>query len=715
MIKHFTLVIFLFGLECLPAQSRMDALLNLDPIFSVALDSLRTGHHRAVIAMMNPAKDQFQAEQKWGKLSGSLIIIGKAYFELQQLDSSLLALNEALISAQKISQHRLSAYIQEGLARLYIQKRNYPLAQKHYYEFAKWCFSEGKPKAKVETCLQLIQVYTKAVAPDSIFKYLRLGLTYTKGHDFPVLEYKLTQMAGLIFNNLGQSDSALYYFRQSLEKLENSPGESHMTSVYLKIVHVFLDNQNVQRARHYLSLAQKSAKKYPKAVSSAMLIYYEGRALLAEKNYTAAVSKLEKAIKAFKKLPSPERHQLILSRGLKALAEANHGLGDAEKALSYLRQAKSMNVKVFQRYNEMQNELMEAAILSELDAVATSDELLMENLVWAKKSENLNYQIKLYETPAANARKKQETEKALAFMEKVQELKGQIDPAEQASKLINEELKIEEKNVQRLQVANAYKARNLQKSRLQVGFLVMCLLFLASISWWVYHRKRQLANRLQAEKQQVEASLQEKELLLKEIHHRVKNNMQVISSLLNLQSRSVQDPVALKVMREGRDRVRTMALIHQTLYQNNDFSNVETEDYFRKLAENLFHTYNIDQDRVQLVAHIQPLKFNVDIMIALGLILNELISNTLKYAFPGEQNGEVRISLATHADQVELKVEDNGVGFPANFVPDNSRSIGYSLIQAFTQKLGGSLQLHNAEKGARASLVFPLKNATLAA
>lgn len=715
MIKHFTLVIFLFGLGCLSAQSRLDALLNLDPIFSIAMDSLRAGHHRASITLLTPAKKQFLAEQKWGKYSGSLIIIGKAYFELQQLDSSLLALNEALLSAQKIGHDRLSANIQEGIARVYLQKRDFPQAKKHYYEFAKWCFREGKPKAKVETCVQLVQVYTQAVAPDSIFKYLRLGLSYTKGNDFPVLEYKLTQMAGLVFNNLGQPDSALYYFRQSLARLDNSPGESHIASVYLKIVHVFLDNQNTQRARHYLNLAQKSAKQHPSPLASGLLVYYEGRTLLVEKKYAAAILKLEKAIKAFKELAHPERHQLMLSRSLKALAEAHHELGDTEKALAFLHQAKSMNVKVFQRYNEMQNELMEAAILSEIDAVAASDELLMENLVWAKKSENLNYQIELYETLAANARKKKETEKALAYMEKAQTLKAQLDPAEQASKLSNEELKIGEQRIQRLQVANSRKTQRLQYSRVQVGILAASLLSLTLISAWIYRRKRQQASRLQAEKIQVETSLQEKELLLKEIHHRVKNNMQVISSLLNLQSRSVQDPVALKVMREGRDRVRSMALIHQTLYQNNDFSNVETEDYFRKLAENLFHTYNIDQDRVQLVADIQPLRFNVDIMIALGLILNELISNTLKYAFPEEQKGEVRISLATNADQVELKVEDNGVGFPANFVPNHSGSIGYSLIHAFTQKLGGSLQLNNAEKGARASLIFPLKNATLAA
>ncbi len=446
-----------------------------------------------------------------------------------------------------------------------------------------------------------------------------------------------------------------------------------------------------------------------------MILYYEGLTLSAEKKAAAAIPALEKSLRAFKKLPKPEKHHLMQSRNLKALAEAHHELGEAEKALNYLRQAKSLNVTVFKRYNDMQSELMEAAILSEQDAISASDELLMENLVWAKKAANLNYQIKVYETLAANARKSNNLEKAMIYLDKANALKEKVDPLQQASLLSNSELAKEEQSNEQLKSLNSDKTQRLRRTQIRAGILAAALLLLALSSIWFYRRKREQAAQLAVEKQQVEASLQEKELLLKEIHHRVKNNMQVISSLLNLQSRGVQDPVALKVMRDGRDRVRSMALIHQTLYQNNDFSNVGTADYFHKLAENLFHTYNIDQQRVQLVSQIQPLKFNVDIMIALGLILNELISNTLKYAFPDEQAGEVRISLSADADQVELKVEDNGIGFPINFTPDTSRSIGFSLIHAFTQKLGGSLQLNNAEQGARASLVFPINNAILAA
>ncbi|WP_373551019.1 histidine kinase dimerization/phosphoacceptor domain -containing protein [Haliscomenobacter sp.] len=715
MTKYLFFLICCFGLPGLLAQSRLDPLLNLDPIFSVAFDSLKAGRHQATISLLNQAKKQFKEQSQLMKYTGTLIVLGKAYAELQQFDSTLIFLNEALRITQNIGHEKIAANIEEGLARVYLQKNNYPFAKKHYYNFADWCLREGKPKARVQTCLQLVQMYTRMVEPDSILKYLRKGLSFARGHDFPVLQYKLNQMAGLSHNNQNRADSALYYFHQSLALLEKSGRSEGSVNVYLNITHVFLENHNPKRARKYLEMARKNTQSASPSFTLAMIKHYEGRVLAAEKKYPEAIIAMNKAHAAFKKLPDANKHPLMQARCLKALAEVYHKMGEDEKALEQLRLSKGMDVKVFKRYNEMQTELLEAAILSEQDAVDASDNLLMENLMWAQKSENFSAQIRLYETLAANARKKKNTEQALAYMEKVRVLEDQLDPVLQANKLNELESKTQDQSIKSLQVANTQNTQQLKSTQTKAAILISTLLLFATIAVWLYRRKRQQAAQIQLEKQQVEVSLQEKELLLKEIHHRVKNNMQVISSLLNLQSRGVQDPVALKVMRDGRDRVRSMALIHQTLYQNNDFSNVATADYFHKLAENLFHTYNIDQQRVQLVSSIQPLKFNVDIMIALGLILNELISNTLKYAFPNEQAGEVRISLSADADQVELKVEDNGIGFPSNFAPDTSRSIGFSLIHAFTQKLGGSLQLNNAEQGARASLVFPINNAILAA
>jgi two-component sensor histidine kinase len=691
------------------AQSRVDLLRNLDPVFEVAFDSVKNGNPRAALNLLVPLGIRFKSEQNIPMYCSTLLVKGRIYFEMNKPDSAIFVLNETIGIAKQGNYDRVEAIAEEGLARIYMNTKQNGLAMQHYRRYSAWSLAHAKPKTQVETCLQLVQIYTRKLEPDSILYYLRRGIGIAEGRDFPVLKYKLFQMAGLIWNNMNRPDSALHYYRKNLALLDRSPVVDRKIIVYVCMAHVFLDNHNPQRARKYLLDAQRLLKSAESAFPKAMLRYYEGLTLIVEKKENAAVPVLEQALSTYKKLPHQKRHRVMQARCLRSLAEAYHVLGENEKALEYLRLSKSMNLKVFQRYNELQSELMEAAILSDQDAIRASDELLLENLVWAKKSYNLNYQMALYETLAANERKKKNYAQAIAYLDKVKALEQELDPILQASRLNNSETQLDaaehQKSIGELKTLNQQKGLLLENTRSWILWLLGGLLVLSLATFAILRSKR----RLSTEKRTLSAALEEKELLLREIHHRVKNNMQVISSLLNLQARSVQDPVALKVMREGRDRVRSMALIHQTLYQNNDFSTVETKDYFLKLAENLFHTYNIDQDRVQLIAQIEPLKFNVDIMISLGLILNELISNALKYAFPDEQMGVVRISLSTNEDNVELKVEDNGVGFPANFVPDAARSIGFSLINAFTQKLGGSLQLANAETGARTSLIFPLR------
>jgi two-component sensor histidine kinase len=719
MAKYLLALLGLMLGPCVDAQSRLDALPVNDPVFRQALDSVEVGNSAAAAKLLQTEKTKFKQEQEWTKYGFALILLGRIHFQAQRLDTALLTLQEALKISKQIGNDRATANIEEGIARVYLAMRQLPQAYAHYRNFARWCFQHGKPKAKVETCLQMVYIYVHRMESDSVKHYLRRGFTEARGYYFPVLQLKLNQMAGLAWSNWNRPDSALYYARQGLSCLERHPSDEKAVFFNLCIAQVFIDNQNISRARKYWHKAQSFAQRSGKPFLKLLLQYYEGYILLGEKKPQQALPVLEKTLSGISKLRNPQKHNAFQARCLNAIAETYHNLGNDEKALHYLEQSQGLDLLLFARHNEVRSELLEAAILSDQDAVQASDELLMQNLIWAKKSANLKFQLQLYQTLAANERKKKNYEQAIAYLDKVKTLEKKLDPVLRASLLHNSETQWEmgkkEQSIHQLEESNQRKSQGLQAAQRKALYLLSALLLLGILSLGVYWQKRRQNQNLALEKQQIETSLQEKELLLKEIHHRVKNNMQVISSLLNLQARSVQDPLALKVMREGRDRVRSMALIHQTLYQNNEYSTVETKDYFLKLAENLFHTYNIDQNRVQLIAQIEPLKFNVDMMISLGLILNELISNTLKYAFPGEQCGEVRISLAAQAGQVELKVEDNGVGLPTEFQPEASPSIGYSLMQAFSQKLGGSLRLDNASKGSRASLIFPLTNTHTAA
>ena len=190
--------------------------------------------------------------------------------------------------------------------------------------------------------------------------------------------------------------------------------------------------------------------------------------------------------------------------------------------------------------------------------------------------------------------------------------------------------------------------------------------------------------------ERLRASLKEKEVLLREIHHRVKNNLQIVFSLLYLQARTIRDPRALEAIRESQSRVHAMALVHDTLYRSPALGRVDATEYMKVLVTYLMRAYP-GQDGVELHTGIAPVELEIDTAITLGLIVNELVTNSLKHAFRGERGGnEIRITLQPeNADSLTLRVSDNGVGLPA---PAEGRAptLGLKLVAMLAEQLGGT-------------------------
>lgn len=215
----------------------------------------------------------------------------------------------------------------------------------------------------------------------------------------------------------------------------------------------------------------------------------------------------------------------------------------------------------------------------------------------------------------------------------------------------------------------------------------------------VKERTEELENALELQQEaekKLKMSLSEKEVLLKEIHHRVKNNLQVISSLLNLQSGYIDNPKALDILKESQNRVKSMALIHEKMYQSEDLSKIDFSEYIKNLTDYLFSTYKIDSNRIDLKVDVKKVYFGVDIAIPCGLIINELVSNSLKYAFP-ENNNNALIEIKLFNEENEqniyfLYVKDNGVGFPNNINIEKSGSLGLELVSTLVEQLDGSIK-----------------------
>lgn len=204
---------------------------------------------------------------------------------------------------------------------------------------------------------------------------------------------------------------------------------------------------------------------------------------------------------------------------------------------------------------------------------------------------------------------------------------------------------------------------------------------------------------------ELKSSLKEKEVLLKEVHHRVKNNLQVISSILNLQSSYVQDEKTLTILKESQNRIKSMAFIHESLYQTNDFSQINFSEYVVNLSKNLVHSYLVNQELIELKLDINNVSLNLDLSIPCGLIINELVSNALKYAFGEGKKGYILIQLFVKDEFVYLSISDNGKGFPKEIDYRNTDSLGLQLVTTLAEQINAEITLNNT-KGTTFNIKF---------
>ena len=217
---------------------------------------------------------------------------------------------------------------------------------------------------------------------------------------------------------------------------------------------------------------------------------------------------------------------------------------------------------------------------------------------------------------------------------------------------------------------------------------------------------RDITERRQAE-DKIRASLQEKEVLLKEINHRVKNNLQIISSLLNLQSRDIQDKQALRSFQVSQDRIKAMALVHEKLYQSEDLARIDFGEYIKSLATDLGSSYGLGSRNIEVKLDVENILLGVDTAIPCGVIVNELVTNSLKHAFPGDRSGEISITFREVDGQYTMVFKDDGVGLPEDLDISHPSSLGLTIVNALTGQLGGAIAL-GRNGGSEVSITFPV-------
>lgn len=255
-----------------------------------------------------------------------------------------------------------------------------------------------------------------------------------------------------------------------------------------------------------------------------------------------------------------------------------------------------------------------------------------------------------------------------------------------------------ERQISSLELEKKEDALTFQQQKFQrnISFgAAIALLVIAGLILWQYKQKQKINSKLSL-------ALADREILLKEIHHRVKNNLQVISSLLNLQSKSVKDKSAQDAVIEGRNRVKSMSMIHEHLYQKNNLTGIAMQEYVQELCDSLMRSYGIDSERVQTSINMSGLNLDVDTAIPMGLILNELVTNSMKYAFPGDEKGVIQILLKEQNEKLFFHVSDNGIGKSA---AQDGHGFGTELVSLLAEKLKATLS-NQGHEGTATELVI---------
>jgi two-component sensor histidine kinase/CheY-like chemotaxis protein len=206
-------------------------------------------------------------------------------------------------------------------------------------------------------------------------------------------------------------------------------------------------------------------------------------------------------------------------------------------------------------------------------------------------------------------------------------------------------------------------------------------------------RESESAKARKETERQLESSLREKVVLLQEVHHRVKNNLQIICGLLNMQSAAVDDPRVASALEESQKRIHSMAMIHEMLYSSRSLDDINFAEYISLLSAEVSHSYSLDPIRIRLTFELEPVYLKIDQAIPCGLILNELLSNAFKHAFPNGRSGEIRISLRKQDSRIRLAIEDTGVGLPESRPQSEVQTLGLRIVDILSRQLDGSTEI----------------------
>ncbi|MCW5517007.1 sensor histidine kinase [Muriicola sp. Z0-33] len=513
--------------------------------------------------------------------------------------------------------------------------------------------------------------------------------------DLPFLN---TQM-GYIYERRGQLGRAADFALESLRIGEELGDIKAMALAFSDLSNLFWKQSRYEKGLEYgLKSIQLFEKRNINDLDYDFTLYVVGNNYLALKMYDEALRYYEYAITIGERYGFYNNLSDVYISLVDLYAYLNRFDEAAEAGQSAIKYAELLQ----NNFMQMRSYLSIGKLLNLQGKYTSAISSLRKCIETATEDFGDSYYLSIaYETLGKAYAGNHQYEEAYQAFAEYDKLKKSVFTAEadQRISLLQTEFDVAQKDgTIQLQETQISKQRTRQTLIIIIAALLLMLLLLAYKAIKNNVRKNKL----------LQQQNREKEFLLKEIHHRVKNNLEIVSSLLSLQSEIIDDPDVIEAMRKSQQRVQSMSMIHQKLYQGQSLAAIEMKDYFMNLGNYLISSYGA-KEQISLCCDMETLELDVDIAIPIGLIVNELITNAMKYAFPGGQKGKIVITLKEVDSLLYLTVKDNGVGKSGNLRVEGT-GFGTQLIELLTRQLDGKMKLMNA-KGTKVFFEFQLNKA----
>jgi two-component sensor histidine kinase/glutamine amidotransferase PdxT len=580
--------------------------------------------------------------------------------------------------------------------------------------------SEARAHAHVAYCYYFMGEYTNAV------NWIKRAARSAEAWLEPIDVSTCYGNAGLVLQEMGQYDSALVYQLKCLAIRQEVKDTVHWAYTLYDIAELFIELGEYERAVEHHTKSLELRKQIPEVVSQYNVIEDSYRALAMAYHRNGNDDKAIELLNASLTINRDKKDVKREANSLRNFGEIAFDRNEFGKAKDYFIQSIALDASI----NNIENAAEIRVLLGRAwRALGKESKALTEfeaALVYATKMKLGSMAVEVHQELANTFSAQGNFSDAYKHLQLSSTKKDSL-LNEQKVKALKEmevryQLSIKEAKIQELNIQKALadtevelKAREAQETRWALLAVTLGSVLLVVLVFIVIRNNRngnRLNQVLEEQKQAIEEkndviseSLLEKESLLKEIHHRVKNNLQVISSLLNLQSSSLSNREAQEAIKEGQNRVKSIALIHQKLYQTEDLSQVDFRDYSKQLISFLSATFKVPNKKVETLVIASNIQLDIDTAVPLGLIINELVTNSYKYAFVNSDLGRIKVELIQSDDGLKLQVSDNGVGFPEELDVASSKTLGLRLIYMLSRQLKGTVAWQN-EGGVHFSLSF---------